>query len=33
LRRREDIAVALRELDGVAAHCVERLAAMEPETV
>lgn len=29
LRQREDIAVALRELDSVAARCAERLAALD----
>ncbi len=31
LRQRDDIAVALRELDSVAARCEERLAALAPE--
>ena len=32
LQQRADIAVALRELDGVSARCTERLAAMEQVT-
>ena len=32
LQQREDIAVALRELDGVAARCHERLDALTRET-